>query len=57
MVTVWGRLIPSLIKMEYKFMSDKELEEVLYKAIRYYFDGMSAREAIIKAMEEIKNGL
>lgn len=38
-------------------MSDKELEEVLYKAIRYYFDGMSAREAIIKAMEEIKNGL
>ena len=57
MVTVWGRLIPSLIKMEYKFMSDKELEEVLYKAIEYYFDGMSAREAIIKAMEEIKNGL
>ena len=38
-------------------MSDKELEEVLYKAIRYYFDRMSAREAIIKAMEEIKNGL
>lgn len=57
MVTVWGRLIPSLIKMEYKFMSDKELEEVLYKAIEYYFDGMSAREAIIKAMEEMKNGL
>ena len=57
MVTVWGGLIPSLIKMEYKFMSDKELEEVLYKAIEYYFDGMSAREAIIKAMEEMKNGL
>lgn len=38
-------------------MSDKEVEEFLCKAIRYYFDGMSAREAIIKAMEEIKNGL
>ena len=38
-------------------MSDKELEKVLYKAIEYYFDGMSAREAIIKAMEEMKNGL
>ena len=38
-------------------MSDKELEEVLYKAIEYYFDGMSAREEIIKAMEEMKNGL
>ncbi|SCJ08796.1 Uncharacterised protein [uncultured Clostridium sp.] len=38
-------------------MSDKEVEDVLYKAIEYYFNGMSAREAIVKAMEEIKNGL
>lgn len=38
-------------------MNDEELEEFLYKAVRYYFDGMSAREAIIKAMEEMKNGL
>lgn len=34
---------------------DKEvLEKVLIKAVEYYFKGLSAKEAINKALEEVK---
>lgn len=35
-------------------MSELELEKTLCKVVYYYFQGLSAHEAINKALEEIK---
>ena len=35
-------------------MEKEILEKVLIKAVKYYFKGLSAKEAVNKALEEIK---
>mgnify|MGYP000876233890 FL=1 len=35
-------------------MDEESLEKALIKAVKYYFKGLSAKEAVNKALEEVK---
>ena len=35
-------------------MDEESLEKALIKAVKYYFKGLSAKEAVNKAFEEVK---